>query len=210
MTRLTSRRVRLLALVFGTSGCGANAHLPVIAGTGASPALPSPDHSLLPTIKVATAVGWRPDASPTAANGLSVHAFARSLTHPRWLYVLPNGDVLVAETNAPKRPDDNKGLHSPFGMALLGDTLYVANTDAIVAVRSARGDTTIRTPSRKVLDLPGGTINHHWTKNILIAPDGSRMYVAVGSNSNAAENGMAKEEGTDGRTATTARTSTNE
>ncbi|MEO7964447.1 MAG: sorbosone dehydrogenase family protein [Gemmatimonadaceae bacterium] len=241
MKRASPLRHALALAIVATvaTACGANASLPIAAGTGPSPSLPVPHHKLIPTVKVAKAVGWRADASPTAAPSLAVKAFARNLTHPRWLYILPNGDVLVSETNAPVRPDDGKGikgwffrhfqkkgggavpsperiillrdadgdgiaevrhdfltgLHSPFGIALAGDTLYVANTDAVVAFPYTTGDTAIRRAGRSVLALPAGTINHHWTKNILVTPDKSRMYVAVGSNSNAAENGIAKEEG---------------
>ena len=173
-----------------------------------------------------------------AAEGTTVAPFARDLTHPRWLYSLPNGDVLVAETNAPVRPDDAKGikgwffthfqkkaggavpsanritllrdadgdgvaefrseflsgLNSPFGMALAGDYLYIANTDAVVRVPYSMGQTKSSAVPVKVLDLPAGPLNHHWTKNILLSADGSKLYVAVGSNSNAAENGIEKEE----------------
>jgi glucose/arabinose dehydrogenase len=167
-----------------------------------------------------------------------VTAFATGLDHPRWLLVLPNGDVLVAETNAPPKPEDGKGirgwfmkkvmkragaatpsadritllrdadgdgvaekratllegLHSPFGMALAGRTLYVANTDSIVAYPYEPGDTRVTASARKVADLPAGALNHHWTKNIIASRDGSRLYATVGSNSNVAENGMDKEE----------------
>jgi glucose/arabinose dehydrogenase len=173
------------------------------------------------------------------AEGLEVAAFARDLDHPRWLYLLPNGDVLVAETSAPERPDDNRGikgwftkqvakkagsvvpsanritllrdadgdgiaetrfvllpgLESPFGMALVGRYLYVANTDAVVRFPYESGQTRITTPGTKVVDLPAGPINHHWTKNLVASPDGTRLYVTVGSNSNAAENGIENEEG---------------
>ena len=167
--------------------CSGGALLPVDAGIGPNPTLPEPRPTLIPTVNVVDAKGWPAGATPTPAPGLAVTAFARGLNHPRWLYVLPNGDVLVAETNAPKRPDDNKGLKgwffkkfqkkagggvpsadritllrdadgdgvaetrsvllsaltSPFGMALVGDALYVANTDALVRVPYARGDTRI-------------------------------------------------------------------
>jgi glucose/arabinose dehydrogenase len=201
--------------------------------------LPPPEQALIPVVNVVTAKGWTPDATPTAADGLTVHAFARGLNHPRWVYVLPNGDVLVAETNAPARPDDAKGikgfffrffqkkaggavpsanritllrdtdgdgvadirtvflsdLHSPFGMALAGNTFYVANTDALVRFPYTRGETRIPTGGTKVTGLPGGRLNHHWTKNVIARADGSKLYVAVGSNSNAGENGIGKEEG---------------
>jgi glucose/arabinose dehydrogenase len=189
---------------------------------------------LIPTIEIAPAKGWPAHATPTAAGGLSVGAYAGGLDHPRWLYVLPNGDVLVAETNGPPRPDDNKGikgwftkrvmkragagvpsanrisllrdadgdgvaetrtvflqgLNSPFGMVVVGGHLYVANTDALMRFPYRDGQTQIAEPGIKVADLPGGTINHHWTKNVVANRGGSRLYVTVGSNSNAAENGM--------------------
>jgi glucose/arabinose dehydrogenase len=210
-----------------------------MAETGARPLLPAPKPSVIPVINVVTAKGWHDVSMPVAADGLTVRAFARDLNHPRWLYVLPNGDVLVSETNAPKRPDDGKGikgfffrlfqrkgggavpspnrivllrdsdgdgvadtrsvflagLYSPFGMTLVGDTLYVANADAIVRFPYAPGATAIVAPPRKVVDLPGGRINHHWTKNVIASPDGSKLYAAVGSNSNAAENGILHEQG---------------
>jgi glucose/arabinose dehydrogenase len=190
-------------------------------------------------VNVAQARGWPPSGRPEAADGLEVTAFARDLDHPRWLYLLPNGDVLVAETAAPERPDDNRGikgwftkqvakkagsavpsanritllrdadgdgvaetrfvllpgLESPFGMVLVGGDLYVANTDAIVRFPYEIGQTRITAPGTKVVDLPAGPINHHWTKNLVASRDGSKLYVAVGSNSNAAENGIESEEG---------------
>jgi len=229
---------RILALV-AIAGCGSAARLPISAGTGANPALPPPSPSLIPLVNVVTAKGWPAGDAPVTAQGTTVVAFARGLDHPRWLCVLPNGDVLVAETNAPRRPDANKGikgwffkyfqkkagggvpsanritllrdadgdgvaetrsvflsgLNSPFGMALVGDVLYVANTDAIVRFPYTAGQTQIVTPSTKVVDLPGGRLNHHWTKSLIASPDGSRLYAGVGSNSNAAENGIDKEEG---------------
>ena len=223
-----------IGLLF-VAGCAA--HLPVSAGVGASPTLPPPTLSIIPTVKVATARGWDGDRRPIAAPGTVVAAFARGLDHPRWLYVLPNGDVLVAETNAPPRPDDGKGvrawfikrfskkagaavpsanritllrdadgdgvaegrwrfienLHSPFGMALVGNTLYVANSDALVRVPYLPGQTRIDEAAVKVTDLPAGRINHHWTKNLVASADGSKLYVSVGSNSNAGEHGAEAE-----------------
>jgi glucose/arabinose dehydrogenase len=176
---------------------------------------------------------------PQAPAGVNVTAFASGLTHPRWLYTLPNGDVLVAETNAPERPEDGKGikgkvmkkmqakagaavpspnritllrdangdgvaelrteflggLNSPFGMALIGDDLYVANTDAILKFRYTPGATRIQGPGTKLTDLPGGPLNHHWTKNIIASKNGEQIYATVGSNSNVAENGMEAEQG---------------
>jgi glucose/arabinose dehydrogenase len=221
------------------AACGEPARLPVEAGIGPRPQLPPPGGSLIPTVDIAPAKGWSAGRTPTAAAGTQVTAFAEGLSHPRMLYVLPNGDVLVAETNAPERPADGKGLkgwimrkllgragaavpsaeritllrdadgdgvaetksvflsglHSPFGMALVGDTLYVANADALLKVPYRAGATKIDAAPSKVADLPGGPINHHWTKNLIASRDGSKLYVAVGSNSNVAENGIAAEEG---------------
>jgi glucose/arabinose dehydrogenase len=207
---------------------------------GPQPALPAPHKTLLPTIKVATATGWAPNATPIAASGLKVGSFARDLSHPRWLYVLPDGDVLVAESNGPReRPEEAKGLkakifawfqkragagmpsanritllrdadgdgvaevrtafledlNSPFGMTLVGGTLYVANTDAVVRFPYTEGQTHITAKPVKVADLPAGPRNHHWTKNVLARADGARLYATVGSNSNVAENGMDEETG---------------
>ncbi len=232
-TALILKMVTVLALV---TACAERAQLPAHAGTGADPVLPPPNTGLLPTVHIATAVGWTNGASPTPATDLQVTAFAESLDHPRWLYVLPNGDVLVAETNAPPgksgidgikgwvmklvmkragagvpsanritllRDSDGDGkaelrsvflqnLHSPFGMVLVGDTLYVANANELVKVPYQRGDTSISISPVKVVDLPGmgDELNHHWTKSLLASADGTRLYVGVGSNSNIAENGM--------------------
>ncbi len=226
-------------LAIALTACGEVAQLPLSAGIGRHPQLPPPTPTLIPTVNIAQAVGWSVQGKPIAASGLAVNAFARGLDHPRWLYVLPNGDVLVAETNAPQRieegtsfkgwlmrqlmdkagagvPSANRitllrdtdgdgvadmravfieGLHSPFGMALVGKDFYVANTDALIRFPYSEGKTHIAQPGIKVLDLPAGDINHHWTKNILASKDGSRLYVTVGSNSNAAENGMDQESG---------------
>jgi glucose/arabinose dehydrogenase len=231
--------VAVAAAVAAASACGSAARLPVSAGTGPNPVFPPPDTSLIPMVHVVDAKGWAPGATPVAAEGTSVVAFARGLQHPRWLHVLPNGDVLVAETNAPPRPDDNRGikgwffkryqkkaggavpsanritllrdadgdgvaefrsvllsgLNAPFGMALVEGTLYVANTDAVVGFPYREGDTAITAPGTKLADLPAGRRNHHWTKSLIASPDGARLYVGVGSNSNIAEHGMDEEDG---------------
>ncbi|WP_244755781.1 PQQ-dependent sugar dehydrogenase [Pseudoxanthomonas helianthi] len=205
--------------------------------TGANPVLPAPEKKhVFPIVHVAPAKGWTAGEAPVAAPGLKVQAFAQDLDHPRWLYVLPNGDVLVAETNAPPKPAEKglrvwvmkkvmgragaaadsanritllrdadgdgiaetrsvllEGLHSPFGMALVGDRLYVANADSVVSVAWKPGMDSITEPPRKLADLPGGPRNHHWTKSLLASRDGRHLYVGVGSNSNAAENGMDEE-----------------
>jgi glucose/arabinose dehydrogenase len=226
-----------LALATAVAGCGEQATLPDQATWGASPRLASPIHAVIPTVNIAPAKGWSPGATPDPAAGFAVKAYAEGLDHPRWLYVLPNGDVLVAETNAPSKPDDGRGLkgwimkwvmrragagtpsanritllrdtngdgvadtrtvflqglNSPFGMALIDDQLYVACTDALLRFRYAQGATEITEAGEKIVDLPAGTINHHWTKNVIANRDGSRLYVTVGSNSNVAENGMDNE-----------------
>ena len=227
------------AVVLAAAGCGGRAKLPVSSGIGPHPVLPEPSRAPIPTVNVVTAKGWPEGATPQPVSGQRVAAFARGLDHPRWVYVLPNGDVLVAETNAPPRPEDGKGvkgwffkkfqkkaggavpsanritllrdadgdgvaemrtpfltgLNSPFGMTLAGDTLYVANTDAVVRVPYHAGDTRAAAAPEKVIDLPGGPLNHHWTKNVIATPDGAKLFVSVGSNSNVAENGIDKEEG---------------
>ena len=231
--------VFVIALAGGLAACGETSSLQVSDGTGPSPKLPEPNKTLIPTVNIAPAIGWPAGAKPTAAAGTQVAAFAEGLDHPRWLYVLPNGDVLVAETNAPPKPDDSKGirgwvmkkvmgragagvpspnritllrdkdhdgvaetrttfienLNSPFGMTLVGNDLYVADTDRLLRFHYETGDTAIKSEPMKVIDLPGGTLNHHWTKNVIASKDGSKLYVTVGSNSNVGENGLAAEEG---------------
>jgi glucose/arabinose dehydrogenase len=221
------------------AACGAVAQSGPLAGIGPNPKLPAPEQALIPTVNVATAQGWPAGTRPTAPAGFRVTAFAAGLQHPRWVMVLPNGDVLVAESNAPPKPDDGKGikafftnlimkkagagvpsanritllrdadgdgvaetrsvflqgLNSPFGMALVGNELFIANSDAIVKVPYQAGQTEVTSAPVKLTDLPAGTINHHWTKNIIASPDGGKLYATVGSNSNAGENGMPAEEG---------------
>ncbi len=219
--------------------CGETATLPVAAGTGPSPQLPPPNKTLVPTVLIAPAVGWPQGGKPVAAAGTAVNEFAAGLDHPRWLHVLPNGDVLVAESNAPPKPEGDKGikgfvtklvmkragagvpsanritllrdadgdgkaevktvfmqgLMSPFGMALVGDQLFIANADALVKVPYRSGQTQVTAAPTTVVTLPGGPINHHWTKNVIASRDGKKLYVTVGSNSNVGERGMAAEEG---------------
>lgn len=233
------RRAAMLSLGAATlTACSEIARLPESAGFGPRPALPEPVRGTLPTVNIAPAIRWTDGGQPTAPEGLRVTAFARELDHPRWLHVLPNGDVLVAESNAPVRPGRKglrnwimgkvmqragagspsanrltllrdrdgdgiaetrsvfaTGLNSPFGLALIGEHLYIANTDAIVRARYRTGDTTLAGPVEKLTDLPAGDFNHHWTKNIIASPDGRKLYATVGSNSNVAENGLVMEEG---------------
>ncbi|PZP26392.1 PQQ-dependent sugar dehydrogenase [Pseudomonas kuykendallii] len=222
-----------LALCIALVGCE-KATLPIADSYGPQPRLPEPASSLLPTVNIAKARGWADGQTPVAAQGLQVQAFAQGLEHPRTLLVLPDGDILVTETDAPPKPDDGngvkawltkkgmqragsglgsanritllrdadgdgvaeiksayiEGLNSPFGMALVGDTLYVANTDAVVSFPYREGALRIDEPGKKIVDLPAGSINHHWTKDLVASRDGSLLYVSVGSNSNVAENGI--------------------
>ena len=229
------------ALLFAAAlaGCAETSKLPEGADIGPNPQLVQPVKSLIPTVKVADAVGWAPGTTPVAAQGLRVNALADRLDHPRWIHVLPNGDVLVAESNAPPKPEgEDKGIKawfmkmfmkkagagvksanritllrdvdgdgvaevrsaflenlvSPFGMALVGDQLYIANADAVVRVPYREGDTKVSAQPVRLTDLPAGR-NHHWTKSLIASRDGSKLYATVGSNSNVAEHGMAEEEG---------------
>lgn len=202
---------------------------------GPHPVLPAPDKSLLPTANFSTAIPWPASAKPVAPEGFVVTRYATALDHPRWIYMLPNGDVLVAESaTVPKPPKsmmdrlqawlernngsvmpsanritllrDTKGtgvvdlrttfltgLNQPFGMALIGTTFYVANTDGVWRYPYRAGDTQIAATGQKILDLPAGGYNNHWTRNLLVGADGSKIYVTVGSGSNVGENGAANE-----------------
>jgi glucose/arabinose dehydrogenase len=231
------KRIFTIASLLTVTACGEVASLPISAGIGANPTLPSPNKTMIPTINIAPAIGWPSNVIPKAATGTQVKVFEAGLDHPRWLYVLPNGDVLVAETNGPKKqsigfsvrgwissfmmkragvatPSTNRiillrdlngdgvsdmkivfidGLNSPFGMTLVGNHLYIANTDSVMRFPYNDGDKSIASPGIKVVDLPAGDINHHWTKNLIMSADGKKLYVTVGSNSNVAESGMAVE-----------------
>lgn len=220
-------------LAAGLAACGDTSKVPPGADVGATPTLLEPVKSLIPTVNIAPAQGWPEGVKPQPPAGMTVTALATGLDHPRWVYVLPNGDVLVAESNKPPKPDTGfsikgwvmktvmkragaevpsanritllrdtdgdgqaetrtvfmQGLMSPFGMALVGKELFIANADALVKVPYEEGQTAITATPVKVVDLPAG-INHHWTKNVIASRDGSRLYVTVGSNSNIGENGM--------------------
>jgi glucose/arabinose dehydrogenase len=237
------RKNLLLAMSFGAlalplAGCSDPRDTATVAESyGPSPNLPPPEHSWIPTVDIATVNPWPEGAKPAAAKGIAVNAFATGLAHPRTVYVLPNGDVLVAESNAPPKPDDGKGikgfiykqaqkwagagvpsanritllrdadgdgvaetrsvfisgLNSPFGMVLVGDDFYVANSDAIMKFPYHGGDTRISAPGAKLTELPAGTLNHHWTKDLTASPDGTKLYATIGSNSNVGENGIEAE-----------------
>ncbi|RAK60540.1 sorbosone dehydrogenase family protein [Phenylobacterium hankyongense] len=227
--------------VLALAGCSSKGSSDPFVGFGPNPPLAAPHKSLIPTVGVPKVVGWPAGAAPKAPAGFTVVRYAEGLDHPRWVYVLPNGDTLVAESagepsTADKtnqgikgffqrmlmkqvgsaRPSPNKiillrdtngdgvadtktvfaeGLRSPFGMTLVGNTLYVANDNGVVKFPYADGQTQEQGPGEKVFDLPGPPINHHWTKNVVASPDGSKLYATVGSNSNVGENGLAAEAG---------------
>ena len=204
---------------------------------GANPQLPAPHQYLVPPMHVAKAKPWTNGDKPVVPADLKIEALATGFEHPRTVYALPDGDVLVVESSGPpapiNRPKDlimgivqNYGgagakgaqritllrdtngdgkpdvrtvfldhLVSPFGVALVGNDLYVANTDALVRYPYRTGQTRITAPGTILTELPGGPIDHHWTKSLRASPDGSKLYVGVGSNSNITENGMAAERG---------------
>ncbi len=237
---MSARKSTILAstvFVLLLAACGEVATLDEAAGYGPEPELPPPNETLVPTLNFVEAVGWPDGGKPEAADGLAVQAFARGLEHPRWLYTLPNGDVLVAESDAPAREEAGgikwwimkkimrvsgsshpsadrisllrdadgdgqaelktvflKDLHSPFGMALIGEDFYVANTNAVLKFHYENGATQISGVGEKLVDLPATPPNGHWTKNILPDKRGHYLYVTVGSNSNIAEGGMDNEE----------------
>ena len=204
-------------------------------GYGPNPKLPPAKHSWVPTVNWSVGTEpWAQGKTPQPATGLEVRAFAQDLKHPRWLLVLPNGDVLIAESATEPSPswspygmfknwvqrragsivenanritllrDSNgdgaaeqrhvllEGLRQPFGMAFIGDNLYVANTDSVVRYPYKVGDTRITDKGTKLMDL---AVGHHWTRALLPGPDGTKLYVTVGSGSNIGENGIEKEDG---------------
>lgn len=228
--RLTA--LAMIAALAVTAGCAKQA--PDDTGTfGPNPAIGAPTAGALPTLNIAKAVGWPSGAAPTPAAGLMVTRYAEGLAHPRWLYLLPNGDVLVAESSSKPGPNtgveamvannmmrsggafaDNAnhitllrdsdgdgdvdlktqyvgGLNQPTGMALIGDSLFVANTDALLRFPYVAGADSITTPGEKIIDFPSrAESNGHWTRTLLASADGSKLYVAVGSASNIADYGM--------------------
>jgi glucose/arabinose dehydrogenase len=218
--------------VLALAGCGPQPIDPH-RQIGANPYLPPIHQYLVPPMHVAKIVGWG-EASPAVAAGLKIEALARGLKNPRSLYVLPNGDVLVAEADGPPAPINRPKeivmnliekqahsatkagnrillirmgpdgrpaapvvfidhLRSPFGMVLVGDDFYVADTDAVLRFPYKTGETSIPEPGVKLTDLPGGPIDHHWTKSLTASPDGAKLYAGVGSNSNITENGLQAE-----------------
>jgi glucose/arabinose dehydrogenase len=236
MTAASARAISGLALLALLAACSGKGGDPA-KQYGPDPVLPEPHQYLVPPMSVPQVVGWKNGETPTVPAGMHIQAMATGLMHPRIVYPLPNGDILVVESNSPGskpfRPKDYiqgkvkaragaaaKGgnritllrdangdgipelktvlvdkLHSPYGVAWVAGTLYVANTDAILAFPFTPGQTKITAPGVKLADLPAGPIDHHWTKSMVASPDGSKLYVGVGSNSNITENGMDAEEG---------------
>jgi glucose/arabinose dehydrogenase len=235
-TSLCRAAVAGLVASIGFVACADVSTQPLVDGSGFHPMLPEPRSSLLPTVLIAPARGWLAGVTPRANKGLRVSVFASGLDHPRWLYALPNGDILVAETSAPAQPDDARGLkgwvmglvmdragagvpsanritllratagtqtversvfleglNSPFGMALIGNDFFVATTDAVWRFPYVDGQTRIVAQGTRLIELPAGRINHHWTRNLIASADGRTLYVTIGSNSNAGERGLAVE-----------------
>ncbi|HVI33528.1 sorbosone dehydrogenase family protein [Phenylobacterium sp.] len=225
-----------LAAALSLTACSTGSPDPFV-GFGPNPPLPAPQKSLIPIVGTPKAVGWPAGAAPKAPPGFVVTRYGEGIDHPRWLHVLPNGDVLVAQSSSEPHPVKGirdwiqqelmkrvgsvqkspnritllrdadgdgvaevkttfaQGLKRPFGMALAGGHLYVANDDAVVRFPYTDGQTQASGTGEKVFDLPGQPINHHWTKSLIASPDGTRLYATVGSNSNIGENGMEVEEG---------------
>ncbi|QKJ89077.1 sorbosone dehydrogenase family protein [Paramixta manurensis] len=217
------------------AGCDDTSSIDQDQQIGANPKLPAAQNFLLPPMKVPKGIGWKEGEKPKVAAGLKIEKVADGFEHPRQLYVLPNGDVLVVESNGPGDPitqpkqkvmgwvqnfsgSGGKGgnritllrnpsgdgvtwqkspflenLHSPFGIQLIGSDLYVANADSLMKYHYQTGQTKITDPGTELTELPGGPINHHWTKSLLASPDGKKLYVGVGSNSNITENGIGAE-----------------
>lgn len=178
-------------------------------------------------------VGWPGNKTPVAPEGFVVTKFADGLKNPRWIYVAPDGDIFVAESNATRafvqkvgdvvsgkaasenenksadritlltdtnkdgKPDQRfiflQRLDQPFGMLILNNNFYVANTNGVMQFPYRKGDNKITGAGKAILSLPAGGYNNHWTRNIIAAPDGSKLYISVGSGSNVAEHGMENE-----------------
>jgi glucose/arabinose dehydrogenase len=212
------------------------ARLPEEALEGREPRFTEPRRQIIPTMVIADPVGWAPGAAPTPARGLRVNRFYAGLDHPRDMLLLPNGDILVTETGAPRRALSDvtgfvmgrllgmagsggtsanriallrdsdgdgaadvhsillSGLNSPQGMALVGDRLYVANTDSLMAFPYRTGDTKIADKGHKVASLPASDPNFHWGRSLVASADGTRLYVGVGSASNIGEYGLEAED----------------
>ena len=234
-----SRRQLAAAAVVALAACGQTEDgLDPRQQIGPNPLLPEPKNYLFPPMNVPEIVGWKAGEAPAAPAGLQVRAYARDLNHPRQLFLLPNGDVLVVEAQGPGmahatrpkarimqyfwskggssagpsnritllRDADGDGiaetrsvlvesLFAPFGVTFADKFLYVAASDAILRYPFVPGQTRITAAPTRLTELPGGPIDHHWTKDLTLSPDGKLLYATVGSNSNVGENGMEAEKG---------------
>lgn len=231
-----------LSAALAASASAQNVDFDISQQIGPDPFLPEPTQELLPDLKVAEVVGWKDGEMPTVPEGLKASVYAKDLANPRTVHTLPNGDVLVVQSQAPEgkplsrpkdfirgwimafahgsgggekkesnlitllRDTDRDGqvderhdllskLDSPFGVAWIDNTLYVASASAVLAYPYELGQTEITAPPKTLTPLPGGPLNHHWTKDLALSPDGKSLYVSVGSNSNAGENGLEAEKG---------------
>jgi glucose/arabinose dehydrogenase len=230
-----------IVAILALSGCGGDSNFDKSSQYGSSPQLPAPQRGLLPNMNIPKVIGWKQGETPTVPAGFHIEAFATGLANPRRVIPLPNGDILVVETekggseplDRPKRPvmdwmesrahggsggtgpsnrillfrdADGDGkpeastvlvdhLNAPFGVVALNGYLYVADTDALLRFPFTPGQTKITAPAQLVTDLPGGPIDHHWTKDLTASPDGSKLYVGIGSNSNIMERGETAEIG---------------
>jgi glucose/arabinose dehydrogenase len=235
MSSSSRQAILAAAATVALAACGGPAPGAPHRQVGPNPYLPDIHQYLMPPMKVARIVGWSGGRTPIVAPGLRIQALARDFRAPRSLYVLPNGDILVVESDGPpapvRRPKEfvmnwvEKKAHSagkagnrivllrdangdgvpelrtvfldhldhPFGVVLVGSDLYVANTSSVVRYPYQTGDTKITAPGVKLTDLPGGPIDHHWTKSLTASPDGTKLYAGVGSNSNITENGIGAE-----------------
>jgi glucose/arabinose dehydrogenase len=239
------RRLLSASAAIALSACGKVQDIDPAQQVGPNPLLPKPHEELIAAVGVPNVVGWKDEQAPTVPHGFQIQAMATGLSNPRNVYPLPNGDVLVVETDRigsepvdrPKDPirdfimnmahggggaketsgsaakpqritllrdADGDGkpelksvlvdhLVSPFGVVVVGNDLYVADTDGILRFPFTPGQTTITAPPQKIIDLPGGLIDHHWTKSLTASPDGSKLYAGVGSNSNVQERGSEAE-----------------
>lgn len=235
MKRSTLAVLMAVAASLALTACDDGAKIDPARQTGPNPEMPEAQNFLVPPMQVPEGTPWKEGEKPKVAGGLKIEKIASDLLHPRQLYTLPNGDILVVEGSGPKAPTSQpkqlitglvknasgkggkggdritllrnsngdgktwekhvflENLSSPFGVQLVGNTLYVANADALMAFPYTQGETNITDPGRELTELPGGPINHHWTKALLASPDGTKLYVGVGSNSNITENGIGAE-----------------
>jgi hypothetical protein len=181
--------------------------------TAIGPLILPPPYATKSVAKVSSIVGWEEGQTPKAPDGFKVSRFADDLDHPRNLYVAPNGNYFVAESNDPQNSADQirllrdtngdgeiderhvflENLNQPYGMLILNGYFYVGNVDGVVRFPYKEGQTKIEEEGEEILKLPAGGYNHHWTRNLIANEDGSKIYITVGSSSNVGEHGMEKE-----------------